>query len=195
MPNDGLQPLSQNSQALGQTLQDIVSMVTLGNAKLASDIGEVKSTTTDGLSRVQGQLVQIQESVAQTQLGSLANASAKSGGLASGLIGSLFLSPLWKGLASLFGGGSEPKTVQLTPFQQPQSANFDLPAANLGGSTASSTVAPATPKTPAANANNVNITINAMDARSILDRSDEIAAAVRVAILSGNNVSESVNEL
>jgi hypothetical protein len=47
----------------------------------------------------------------------------------------------------------------------------------------------------AASAPQVNVTVQAMDARSFLDRSSDIAAAVRDAMLNLNSINDVVNDL
>lgn len=189
--------LANNGQLLTESLQGIVELVSTSTTAIGSGLVEVKNLTTNGFGAVENQINQVQQNLVENQLNNAANVSAKTGGLASGLVGSLFLSPLWKGLASLFGGGDGGNPVKLTPFQSSSPAAIDQPA-SVGriSSPASTNSLAANPELGSSRGvNNVNITIQALDARSIADRSEDIAAAVRMAILSGSNINESVNEL
>lgn len=69
-------------------------------------------------------------------------------------------------------------------------------ASAVGGSTASGSgtagggIAPSTPAAP-----QITVNVQAMDARSFLDRSNDIAAAVRDAMLNLNSINDVVNDL
>ena len=121
---------------------------------------------------------------------------------ASGLLGGgLGFLPLFREIFDLFGG-SRPATPQpLIPFNLPPSIQY------AGGTTSEGTVVPVdngqsgqlrsvngvakgnTQATP-----NVQITVNAMDSRSFLDHSDDIAKAVRQAMLQSNSLNDLISD-
>ena len=114
--------------------------------------------------------------------------------------------PMVSGQMSLFGGGGPSPQPLLQYYQMPapvafQGADvggaivgadygqgnvprlFDNPGAGASGSANGS----ATPQ--------INVTVQAMDARSFLDRSSDIAAAVRDAMLNLNSINDVVSDL
>jgi hypothetical protein len=108
------------------------------------------------------------------------------------------LSPLVGGLLSLFGGGGGQTLAVQPPYMLP------WPVQSETGVTASAPgqVAPVTysntgqPRAQAANsAPQVTIQVNAMDSQSFLDRSDDIAMAVKQAILNSSSLNDVISEL
>jgi hypothetical protein len=108
--------------------------------------------------------------------------------------------PVVTALLGLFGGGSEEKPAPFVKYALPPSVAFDAAETSSGlqlvdrdqyGAArpyaGQAAIAPAAPQ--------VNVTVNAMDARSFLDRSSEIAAAVREAMLNLNSINDVVNDL
>ena len=124
----------------------------------------------------------------------------------------LGLSPLLKGIFSLFGGGGDDtKPTPLVKYALPSSIDFQ--AAEVGGRIVSADygqnnearayrTAP-TQATPAAtgaltgatSAPQITVNVSAMDARSFMDRSGDIAAAVRDAMLNLNSINDVVSDL
>jgi hypothetical protein len=122
-------------------------------------------------------------------------------------------------LGGLFGGGSNSQP-SLLKYQMPSSISFTsaetadglsaagydqmgLPrvydAGDSDGATSSDGAAPATgagsSAGPGAAAPQITVSVQAMDAQSILDRSSDIAQAVRSAMLSMSSINDVVNEL
>jgi hypothetical protein len=110
------------------------------------------------------------------------------GGALQGMFGfGLGLSPLISGLVSLFGGGGDSEPAPLARFVMPLpvQANAGISAANPGEVFAVDNAAGGVPRpAPAASpAAQVTVQVHAMDSRSFLDHSHEIAMAVRQAML------------
>jgi hypothetical protein len=103
------------------------------------------------------------------------SALGTAGGIASGMLGGFgLLSPIISGIASLFGGGSSaPPPLPIYTPPPPVSISGMLNAA-----------APATPASQPAPAQQVTVYVNALDSQSFLDHSDDIANAVREAMLN-----------
>jgi len=114
------------------------------------------------------------------------------------LLNGFGISPIVSGLLKLFGGGaSVPVENPVTRYAAPDSLRLDAGLAGgelaavdrgvgdrvriLGGS-ASSTM-------------HVTVQVNAMDSRSFLDRSDDIAKAVRLAMLESHAINDVVAEI
>jgi hypothetical protein len=134
----------------------------------------------------------------------------------------LGLVPLIGGLLGLFGGGGSATPPPLVKYAMPAKLGFQgaesgtgigdvdydqmgmprsydglgssmLAASGLptgGSSSATRAVAPAPAASP-----QITVNVQAMDARSFLDRSSDIAAAVRDAMLSLNPINDVVNDL
>jgi hypothetical protein len=130
--------------------------------------------------------------------------------------GGFGVSPLVQGIASLFGSGDDsPAATPLVKYALPPAINFQ--AAEVGGQIASADydqsgtpreyglVPAATAPAPggssantgsaAAQAAQITVNVQAMDARSFMDRSSDIALAVRDAMLNLNAINDVVNDL
>jgi hypothetical protein len=130
------------------------------------------------------------------------SATSTVGSVASSFLGGSlgFLSPLISGIASLFGGGSSspaPLPIYLPPA--PVAIDATLQNATPSAVTSGQAVAPAssTPSGPSQpnSATNVTVNINAMDSQSFLDRSNDIASAVRAAMLNLHPINDVVASL
>lgn len=138
-----------------------------------------------------------QSSTSKTSSGSSVGstvASAASSFLGGGLSS---LSPLITGLLSLFGGGGQTLAVP-TPFTLPS------PVQSNGGLTASTPgqVVPVSygdtgqPRAQSSSASQqITVQVNAMDSQSFLDHSDDIANAVKQAILNSNSINDVISSL
>jgi hypothetical protein len=122
------------------------------------------------------------------------------GGIASTLTGGLLsVSPILSGIMSLFGGGGSSSPPPLTPFYLPPTVNFQ--AANATG--------PAGPQLPGADfgqsgqpramtqaaAPQITVQVQAMDSRSFMDHSSDIAQAVREAMLNMHSINDVISNL
>jgi hypothetical protein len=139
-----------------------------------------------------------QNTVAQSSGTSTASSIAKTTSSVLGL--GLFLSPLVTGIAKLFGGGkSEPEPAPLVQYARP--SRVSLQAAIGPG--LNSAIRPfdydqqGGVRRAAASGvtQNVTIQVQALDSRSIMDRSDDIARALREAMLNSHSVNGVVAEL
>jgi hypothetical protein len=161
----------------------------------------------------------------QTNTSTQSSRSAGSvlGHAASGLFGGAlgFLSPIVTGIASLFGGGSQtppvlpiytaPPPVSITAVLQSPAASPPAPAStvpvlqspvpppiSIAPLIQSPAPAPAQPAPATAQSNSathVTVNINAMDSQSFLDRSNDIANAVRSAMLNMHPINDVVTSL
>jgi hypothetical protein len=117
----------------------------------------------------------------------------------------LGMAPLVSGLLSLFGGGGgAPTPAPLVKYAMPERIDFegaDTPGgvsnADYGQAGMPRIDSPAGGASQPSGAAAPQITVNvqAMDARSFLDRSSEIAQAVREAMLNLSSINDVVNEL
>jgi hypothetical protein len=100
---------------------------------------------------------------------------------------------------SLFGSGGSSTRAPLEPFIMPPSLNVDATGGTAtGGQLAGSDYGAdglPRPQTTSQAASSVTVQVNAMDSRSFLDRSNDIATAVRQAILSSHSINDVLSEL
>jgi len=186
-----------SAASLGGLLQAPVKDITEQITELARQTSSLNST----------QLTQVGETQDNTQAVT-SNTTAKSGSssvastvgnIASGLLGgALSFAPIISGLVSLFGGGGAKPTATSTAFALPPSVQSQ--AGLTGGSNGQ--VVPVdygqngqVRAQSASSSPQVNIQVNAMDSQSFLDHSDEIARAVREAILNSHSLNDAISDL
>ena len=155
---------------------------------------------------------------AERPLGARALAEQESNGaldavksIASAVVSNaLGATPLIRGILNLFGGDdAEPAPQGFTKFRLPPSIAF-LAAETSEGFSATrfdqggllqavdrerNVSAPGSSIAPPTAGHQITVNVQAMDARSFLDRSDDIAAAVRTAMLNLNSINDVVSEL
>jgi hypothetical protein len=170
------------------------------------------SGVTDQLTTIATQLEELQ-SINQTQMASIEAASAgssskPSGGSTAGSIGSTVLDflglgsglgPLISGLVGLFGGGGGSQTTAVTPYIQPLPINLQagFSGSSAGGASGVNYGEGGQPRqTTAASAQQqITVQVQAMDSQSFLDRSNDIAAAVRKAMLETSTLNDVIREV
>ena len=160
---------------------------------------------------------------AATRVASSSGSGERDGGSTVGTVVStvlksgLGLSPLVRGLLGLFGGdGGQEEAAPVLKYERPSSihleaalwdgvvgqADYDQtgavrrytrPAAGSDGDGGARAVTEE--KESGAAQQVVNVTVQAMDSQSFLDHSQEIARAVREAMLSMNSINDVVSEL
>lgn len=111
--------------------------------------------------------------------------------------------PLISGLLGLFGGGGEPEPPPLVKYAMPDRLFFQ--GASSGGAITSADydqvgmpreyATVRSDRGSSASLPQVNVSVQAMDARSFLDHSAEIAQAVREAMLNLSPINDVVNDL
>ena len=187
------------------------TLLTAFNQASGSPASGQSSTANQGLIDALGQATQVVDSLTQataTNTDALAqNSQAKSsssGGAASDALstasqflgGGGSLMPLVSLFSGLFGGGQSQQPASLVPFSLPPSLNMEsttnnqdvvwgengLPrsAASGGGASAAA---------------QITVQVQAMDSQSFLDHSDDIAQAVRQAMLNMNSINDVVANL
>jgi hypothetical protein len=129
-----------------------------------------------------------------SSVGSTVESAASSflgGGLSS-------LSPLIGGLLSLFGGGGGQTLAVPSPFllPSPVQSNAGVTSSSSGQVSQVSYSDTGQPRAPSASASQqVTVQVNAMDSQSFLDHSDDIANAVKQAILNSNSLNDVISSL
>lgn len=140
-------------------------------------------------------------SVLKTLTGFLGGGSSGGslGGILGGILGGgLGIPSLIGGLMDLFGGGSS-GPPPLVPFQMPSSVQFQggIDGGGTSGISAVDYSANGLPRSAGqassqASGHQITVQVNAMDSKSFLDHSDDIARAVRQAMLESNSLNDVV---
>jgi hypothetical protein len=123
------------------------------------------------------------------------------GGVASSFLGGGLglLSPLISGIESLFGGNSAPAPLPIYTPPPPVNISGALqasPSSTQAAGTSGSTSQPAAgSSSQAASAPQITVNVSAMDSQSFMDRSTDIANAVREAMLNMHPINDVVANL
>jgi hypothetical protein len=119
------------------------------------------------------------------------SALSTAGGVASSLLGGGglgLLSPLISGIASLFGGSSTPTPLPIYTPPPPVAISGTL-------NSAAPNTAPSAAGSNQAGPTRVTVNVNAMDSQSFMDHSNDIANAVREAMLNMHPINGVVASL
>lgn len=116
--------------------------------------------------------------------------------------GGLSVMPLISLISGLFGGSQAQQPAQLAPYSMPAALNLESTTnyQNVvwgdNGLPRAAGAPPTTPSTtPSSAATQVTVQVQAIDSQSFLDHSDEIAQAVRQAMLSMHSINDVVTDL
>jgi hypothetical protein len=175
-----------------------------------------QSALTDALTQNTSQLSQVQTAI-QGQLDSLtantdalnsstakssggsSTASNVAGGFLNSILGGGILGPILSGVMSLFGGGDSTGPSPLTQYAMPSSLNYQ---GGIQGSTVSNVdydqngqPRSSSPSTQSSSPAQITVNVSAMDSQSFLDRSSDIANAVRKAMLESSSLNDVIGGL
>ena len=137
-------------------------------------------------------------SLASPTAAGVASAASSSQSTAEKIGAFLPLGGLIEGLMGLFGGGSS-TPAPLVKYAMPATADFSAnlnsdgstSAADFGQDGSVRSYGSSTAGNGSSGSNTpINLTINALDSQSIMNRADDIAAAVRGAMLNGNSIND-----
>ena len=187
------------------------TLLTAFNQASGSPAGGQSATTDQGLIDALGQATQVidagtQATAANTDAlaeNSQAKSSSSSGGGVSDVLstassvlgGGLSLMPLVSLFSSLFGGGQSQQLAPLVPFSLPPSLNLQSTTNGQDVSWGENGL----PRSAASGGSNggsqITVQVQAMDSQSFLDHSDDIAQAVRQAMLNMNSINDMVTNL
>lgn len=152
---------------------------------------------------VSGALAAVTQNASQT--GAATPGTTKQHGSGAGSIvtdvlkSGLGLVPIVSTLFGLFGASDDASPPPLVKYALPASVNLEAAETSSGLANVDRNQFGAARAYEAATVNaaapQVNVTVQAMDARSFLDRSSDIAAAVREAMLNLNSINDVVNDL
>jgi hypothetical protein len=198
---------------MANTTQDELYRTFLAvSGQQASAIGDATSMLAGVIAQVDELRSSIPAPVAATKTPTATTPSSDSGStlgsVASTVLKSGFgLAPLISGLVSLFSGGDAPTPAPLVKYALPAAIDFqaaesqgqvtglDYSQTGMARSYAPAGASAGTSVTGSGAAPQITVNVQAMDARSFLDRSSDIALAVRDAMLNLNAINDVVNEL
>jgi hypothetical protein len=196
--------MAKNPTTEVATLLGGSSVSTGGSSSGTSALNDQLTTITTQLEALQTINQSQMESIEANTSALGASTSSKSGGTstASSVGNTLLdvlglgsgLSPLISGLVSLFGGGGGGSTTAVTPYIQPLPINLQagFSGSSAGGASGVDYGEGGLPRqTTAASAQQqITVQVQAMDSQSFLDRSNDIAAAVRKAMLETSTLND-----
>lgn len=176
---------------------------------LLAQAGLNSSGTVTSLSDQLQSLKSINDSIAQQQAAVLAQsgASSSSGGSTAGSVlsavggflgGGLGIAPLITGLTGLFGGGGDSNSApSFNRFIPPATIGADagFSGAKGGGIFGADSASGNSPRAVTQSAPQITVQVQAMDSQSFLDRSQDIANAVRQAMLETTVLNDVIREV
>lgn len=213
--NNSQFPLDAALFGAPQTVESVLAQATSG----AGGPGDTApNRLSNAMSQLNEQLVQLQsvgqaqtqatadntEAVAQntTQRGSSGSSTASSIGqsLSNAFgIGSA-LSPLISGIVSLFGGGGSSEAAPLTQYIPPSKVSIDAGVSDAApgqvfGVDSAQGGQPRPVDSASTQSPQITIQVQAMDSQSFLDHSNDIAMAVRQAMLESSVLNDVIREV
>ena len=210
------------SLGLHQSRQDVLNAATGDPITTMNSVLELSGAASDATARVDStQLIQLNNqlgqlsAVQQTSIASVAensravmentvaktsaasSAFAAIGSASSSMFGGGFaISPILSGLLRLFGSGSQSSAVPPLPFTLPAAIKYDAGLAGNSEQAVPVSYGEGQPRTIAQSAPaQVIVQVNAMDSKSFVDHSEDIALAVRQAILKSNSLNDVIVDL
>jgi len=172
------------------------------------------ATTEQGLIDALGQAAQVINSQTQATAAntdalaqnSQVKSSASSGGVGAGvsdvlntagqfLGGGLSFMPLVSLFSSLLGGGQSQQPAPLVPFSLPPSLNLQSTTNNQDVVWGENGLPRGDVSSGSNAAQQITVQVQALDSQSFLDHSDDIAQAVRQAMLNMNSINDVVTNL
>lgn len=202
LPSGSLSVDSAQSSGLAQSL--LASTGGSAGSQVSGQVAQLSTALNDLKAAQQAQL----DSLTQNTQALTQNTSSSSGGssalstvgsVASSILGGgLGLSSIVTGLMSLFGGGGSSAPTAPTPFSLPSAIQYEggynastgqVSPVDYGESGTLRTVG-SSATTTQPQASTVQISINALDSQSFLDHSDDIAQAVRQAMLGSSSLND-----
>ncbi len=192
---------------------DATSSATTPGAQVQKDLNEQLVQITQQLTQARALQQSQSDALAENTKALAASTTTKSqsGGSTAGTIGGVLSSvfesllgvgSIISGISSLFGGGQKSDPLPaLSQYTAPAAQSF------AGGiSTATSGISgvdhdlnggarPLTTSSQTAASHQITVQVQAMDSKSFLDHSDDIARAVRHAILQGSSLNDVLSEV
>ncbi len=190
------------ASVLGDVLAGLETGLTRGLGQFTGELEQLRvSTQTQAATVAENTQTVLKNTVAQASAGGTSTLTGVGRALWNVFGSGLGMAPLISGLVRLFAGGQEETPAPLVAYTPPspveiygqvsRSATGESYAWEYEGRGGGQVVQPAS----AAPATQITVQVQAMDSRSFLDHSDEIARAVREAMLNSHALNDVVSEL
>jgi hypothetical protein len=163
-----------------------------------SDALQIEQLRITGQAQTEALLANTAALLKNTSARGSSSTGTTAGGVAESVLGGLgggLLSPLISGLIGLFGGGKGEMPTPLAVYTPPVAVNYEAGFSRTAGSAGPAPYAASAGSAGAASAPQITVQVQAMDSRSFLDHREEIAQAVREAMLNSHALNDVVNDL
>lgn len=160
-------------------------------SQAAQEIAQLRSAWQQQADLIKANTEAVQNNTSAQGHSALGTAGHVASSIFGGALG--LLSPIFSGIAHLFGGGSsQPAALPFYTPPPPVSIDGTVRAANTpaAGASASGAAAGQASYSP-----QITVNVSAMDSQSFMDRSADIASAVREAMLNNHPINGVVAEL
>jgi hypothetical protein len=193
---------TSTSEILSEVLQNVGGRDS-GAAvnQLGTELQQLNQTST-------GQTQAVAENTQAVLQNTVVQASSGKGSTTSNILKTVFgsglgLSPVISGIIGLFGGGGEPTPPPLATYTKPAPISLQGGVWSGTGASAIDYRPGGQPRAVSSNNNNpsqasapqITVQVQAIDSRSFLDHQNEIARAVREAMLNSHSLNDVVSEL
>ncbi len=184
-------PDKASFSTLSAGLERLAALPTAYQGKATTPMGGLSAGSL--LSGPQGLVSSVVSSVLPGSSGSTGH------GLLSTLAGGLGLGSLISGLVSLFGGGGHEEPPPLVKFQLPAAVSREESLGRPGAAPVDISYGqnglPRANGPTSSTPQSITVQVQAMDSKSFLDHSEDIARAVREAMLYSHSINDVVTEL
>jgi hypothetical protein len=178
---------SQVTETLTQLNQQLLQLQTVGQAQTQATTDNTQAVAQNTTQQSQG---------GRSTLGAVGETLSSTFGIGSAL------SPLISGIVSLFGGGSSSQPAALTQYIPPNKVNVSSgisssdPGQAFGVDSAQgSQPRPVGSSVAQSNSTQITVQVQTLDSQSFLDHSNDIARAVRQAMLESSVLNDVIREV
>jgi hypothetical protein len=177
---------SQVSETLNQLNQQLLQLQTVGQAQTQATTDNTQAVAQNTTQQSQG---------GRSTLSTVGETLSSTFGIGSAL------SPLISGIVSLFGGGSSSQPAALTQYIPPNKVNVSAgistsdPGQAFGVDSAQGGQPRPLNSVAQSNSTQITVQVQALDSQSFLDHSNDIALAVRQAMLESSVLNDVIREV
>jgi hypothetical protein len=202
VPSNNTNTTSGSNSSGNQLLADLASQLSAARTIDATEALTAQIDRLRAVAQIQANIIAdntkavTSNTSTQASSGGSSGVSAVNNALSKYTGGVFSLSPLISGLAKLFGGGGPSTPPPLQVYTAPEAVQFEgevtrsTNTTDWSGSEGTKSGTPVVPSAP-----QITVQVSAMDSRSFLDHSQEIARAVRDAMLNSHSLNDVVNDL
>jgi len=173
---------SQVTETLSQLNQQLLQLQTVAQAQTEATTANTQAVTQNTTQQSQG---------GRSTLSTVADTLASTFGIGSAL------SPLISGIVSLFDGGNSSQPAALTQYIPPNKVNVSagVSSSDPGQVFGVDSAQGGLPRPVGSSAPQITVQVQAMDSQSFLDHSNDIALAVRQAMLQSSVLNDVIREV